>query len=516
VKAFLDTRGVDATVSVVTEWPLEHERDVRGGGQVYLSWDDLNALRDEGWTITAHGRSGLLLEGVPAAATNYEVNGSLTDLVNRGFGSAWSLYSYKSSAADPLAQRLVHESYAYGRINTSDIWVMDLPLAQPQQARAFNTWGGHCNDPSLKCFDLAPKPYRLPSEVISAVNGMGPDQWTLLQSYRFVEGTQLSGTVQFDCTGPPTQHWTRVGTGGRETYCWNDYQSIIDGVATQFATPDAVAALYGRAIFPGVGGRAGSTPEALAFGVLDPGEASPSKPITFLNTGTAPLSISGTSLTGANPGDFALQSDGCTGQELPGGGACSVSVGFTPSASGGRSAELSFAHTAAGSPLKVPLTGTGASPASVGHVLRPNADLVSGWRPVGSSTAWSALDDPIEQPTPASATDYIKARKPPATWVTEVGLSSPALGAGAPVEATAWFHARTNTGTRLQVDVRWGGSTRETYVVAPRISDRWHQVPISPTPPDQAALDDVSLRFTALDGYATYVRAAYLELHTDG
>ncbi len=280
--------------------------------------------------------------------------------------------------------------------------------------------------------------------------------------------------------------------------------------------PDAVAALYGRAIFPGVGARAGSAPEALAFDPLPQGEVSPSKTVTFMNTGTAPLSISDTSLTGANPDDFTLESDGCTGEELAGGAACTVSVVFAPSTPGGRSAELSFAHSAAGSTLEVPLTGRGAFPASATHLLRPNAALISGWRAVGSSAAWSALDDPIEQPTPASSADYIKARTNPATWVTEVGLSSLALDGVAPVDAAAWFHARTYATTRLQVDVRWGGSTQETYVVAPRTSDRWHQVPISPAPPGQASLDDVSLRFTALDSPGTYVRAAYLELHTDG
>jgi hypothetical protein len=43
---YLDARNIDADVSVVTGWPLEHDRLVYNGN-VYLSWDDLRALRDD-------------------------------------------------------------------------------------------------------------------------------------------------------------------------------------------------------------------------------------------------------------------------------------------------------------------------------------------------------------------------------------------------------------------------------------------------------------------------------------
>jgi Abnormal spindle-like microcephaly-assoc'd, ASPM-SPD-2-Hydin len=357
VKPFFDHRNLDAAVSVVTQWPAEHQR-VLHTGNIYLSWDDLHALQDDGWTITSHGRSGLSTNGASAPATNSEINGSLTDLLKRGFNDAWSLYSYKGSRGDALAQKLVKDSYAYGRENTSLIKTMTLPMATPERAVAVTTWGGHCNDTGLSCYRAAPEPYRLPRDLISAINGMTSDEWMILQAYRFVQGTSLSGKVQFDCTGPSTQHWARVGTGGREIYCWNDYQAIIDGVTAQFEPPTTIAGLYGRGTFAGQVARAGAYPETLGFGTIAVGNSS-TQALTFMNTGTAPLSINSVRVTGTNPGDFQLQQNTCSGAQLPGGGSCTVSVRFAPTATGTRSATVRFSHTATGSPLPVSVTGTG-------------------------------------------------------------------------------------------------------------------------------------------------------------
>ncbi len=360
VVPYLDARNIDADVGVVTGWPLEHDRLVYNAN-VYLSWDDLRALQDDGWVITSQGRTGTITSGTTPAVTNAEVNGSLNDLLDRGFGRAWSLFSYKSGHGDTLTQRLVRDSYAYAREHRPDVFsaINDLPLAQPERAQTMTTWGGHCNDPDLACYGAAPWPYLVPSAFIAAINGMGADQWVILQSYRFVAGTQLSGKLQFDCTGPETQHWATYDNSSREVYCWNDYKSIIDGTNATFATPDAIAASYGRAIFTGRAPRAGASPTSLAFGTVRRGQTSSAKTVTFMSTGTAPLSVSSVRITGANASDFKLQSDGCTGAVLAGGKSCTVSVAFAPTALNGRNASLTFAHSAAGSPLQVALKGTG-------------------------------------------------------------------------------------------------------------------------------------------------------------
>jgi hypothetical protein len=360
VVPYLDARNIDADVGVVTGWPLEHNRLVYNAN-VYLSWDDLRALQDDGWVITSQGRTGTKTIGATPAVTNAEVNGSLNDLLDRGFGRAWSLYSYKSGHGDTLARQLARGSYAYAREFIPDVFsaINDLPLAQPERALTMTTWGGHCNNPNLACYGAAPWPYLVPSAFIAAINGMGADQWVILQSYRFVAGTQLSGKLQFDCTGTERQHWATFDNSSREVYCWNDYKSIIEGTHATFATPNKIAASYGRAIFTGRVPRAAAWPTSLAFGTVRVGQTSSARTVTFMSTGTAPLSVSSVKITGANASDFKLYSNGCTGAVLSGGESCTVSVAFAPTALNGRNASLTFAHSAPGSPLQVALKGTG-------------------------------------------------------------------------------------------------------------------------------------------------------------
>jgi len=69
-------------------------------------------------------------------------------------------------------------------------------------------------------------------------------------------------------------------------------------------------------------------------------------------------------VTGANSADFSIVSNSCSGTTLLAHGTCSVSVSFTPTATGSRSADLHFVFTGGGqidppSPQDVALSGTG-------------------------------------------------------------------------------------------------------------------------------------------------------------
>jgi len=81
--------------------------------------------------------------------------------------------------------------------------------------------------------------------------------------------------------------------------------------------------------------------------------------ITFdlTNIGGAPLTFNGVTISGTNSADFA-RTHTCPASIAPGGG-CTISVTFTPSAAGARTASLSIQDNASGSPQTVPLTGTG-------------------------------------------------------------------------------------------------------------------------------------------------------------
>jgi lysophospholipase L1-like esterase len=106
------------------------------------------------------------------------------------------------------------------------------------------------------------------------------------------------------------------------------------------------------------------TPASLAFGAHDVGTTSAPLASTLRNSGTAPLTISVIDLAGANAADFAQTND-CplAPATLPAGSSCTISVLFTPSAGGARSAAVTIADDASDSPQSLALTGTGAQPA---------------------------------------------------------------------------------------------------------------------------------------------------------
>jgi hypothetical protein len=131
----------------------------------------------------------------------------------------------------------------------------------------------------------------------------------------------------------------------------------------------------------GCSASAQTSPSSVAFGDVafaQQNVATRSAPqtVTLSNTGTTSLNVGSVSIGGANPGDFAVSSDGCSGQKLAPGSSCTVQVTFDPSSTGDRSASLTFADTATSSPQIVALSGVGigipgasVSPASVSFGL---------------------------------------------------------------------------------------------------------------------------------------------------
>ena len=102
------------------------------------------------------------------------------------------------------------------------------------------------------------------------------------------------------------------------------------------------------------------SPTSLAFGNESVGQTSKTKSITVTNTGKANLKFSGV----APSGDFAVQTNTCTGQLVPG-GKCLVTVSFTPTQLGARTGSITFSDNAPNSPQSVPVTGTGTADATL-------------------------------------------------------------------------------------------------------------------------------------------------------
>jgi hypothetical protein len=98
----------------------------------------------------------------------------------------------------------------------------------------------------------------------------------------------------------------------------------------------------------------------LDFGKLPVATTSTTKTVTITSSGTADLIVTGISLSGTNPADFAFTSATLPVTLSPG-KSTTVNLTFTPSASGSRAATLLVASNALGDPRQVALSGTGAS-----------------------------------------------------------------------------------------------------------------------------------------------------------
>ncbi len=98
-------------------------------------------------------------------------------------------------------------------------------------------------------------------------------------------------------------------------------------------------------------------PASLAFQPQSVGASSNPVPVTLKNTGNANLTITSIGISGLNSSDYT-QTNNCPGS-LPAGQNCTANVTFTPTTGGVRSANLSIADNAPGSPQTVPLSGLG-------------------------------------------------------------------------------------------------------------------------------------------------------------
>lgn len=97
--------------------------------------------------------------------------------------------------------------------------------------------------------------------------------------------------------------------------------------------------------------------KSLTFAAQTVGTTSSPQSVTLTNNGGGTLTISSITITGTNLADFA-QTNNCPAT-LPTMGTCSITVTFTPTALGSRTAAVTITDNASSSPQKVTLSGTG-------------------------------------------------------------------------------------------------------------------------------------------------------------
>ena len=183
----------------------------------------------------------------------------------------------------------------------------------------------------------------------------------------------------FSLTNPTAPKEITLYDGGGDeenTYHMGDYSSMTvdpqDGctfwyVNQYFPTNQTgVQIAWGTRIsnfaVPGCGAPTLS-PTSLAFSGQVVGVASTPQAITVINSQNVTLNIGSITFTGTNSSDFS-ETNSCAGG-VPPGGTCTISVTFTPSALGTRSATLNVNDDGSNSPQTASLTGTGIAPVTL-------------------------------------------------------------------------------------------------------------------------------------------------------
>src|SRR4029077_6216377 len=157
--------------------------------------------------------------------------------------------------------------------------------------------------------------------------------------------------------------------------------------------PDAVTVSLTSATQASVAIQLGSSATALpsvtsiGFGSLAIGSVAPVQSVTITNTGNADLHVLLTNTIGSGAQDFPRTSDSCTGGTVQPGKACAVSIGFTPTAAGSRSATLAVFDD--GGTQTIALNGSGTS---VGQILYSVASSEQFQIVNPSGSRWADMD----------------------------------------------------------------------------------------------------------------------------
>jgi alpha-tubulin suppressor-like RCC1 family protein/Leucine-rich repeat (LRR) protein len=127
--------------------------------------------------------------------------------------------------------------------------------------------------------------------------------------------------------------------------------------------------------------------QSVTFASQIVGTTSTAQTLTINNTGPAPFVLGNVRPSGLNSADFSITTDTCNGVQVQPGNNCVLSMTFTPTATGGRSAALTLYDNSYDSPQSIILSGTGISPFAG---ISPTS-LSFGNMPVGSTSPGQAV-----------------------------------------------------------------------------------------------------------------------------
>ncbi len=229
----------------------------------------------------------------------------------------------------------------------------------------------------------------------------------------------------------------RTSVGG----VWASYFTASGRSAAHARYQQARAIFQQRAAEASGAAAVSLNPSTLVFAAQAVGTTSAPRTVTLTNTGSASLTISGTSITGTNAGDFARTTT--CGSTLAAGASCTITVTFTPTAAGTRSATLSIANSAPGSPHTVPLSGSGSSS---GPVTVSPTSLAFGNQAVNTASAPRVVTLTNGGSTTLTINGAALGGTNPGQF-SLANLCGPSLAAGASCTMSVTF-APTSTGTK--------------------------------------------------------------------
>ena len=173
-------------------------------------------------------------------------------------------------------------------------------------------------------------------------------------------GLGILGIVKIGVSGPFIQKNTcgkSVAAGASCTFTVTFKPTTIGTLTGAISITDNAGNSPQSLALTGFGTYIALAPTSLNFGNQTVGTKSLPKRVTLSNKGSVAVSITGISFTGTNASDFA-ETNTC-GTSVAAGASCSITVTFTPSATGSRSATLSVTDNGGASPQKVSVAGTG-------------------------------------------------------------------------------------------------------------------------------------------------------------
>jgi trimeric autotransporter adhesin len=294
-------------------------------------------------TVTDNGSTNVLLSSVSVTGANA---GDFA--VTNGATPCNSSYGYSLSPGNTCQLSVVFTPSQAG-LRTATLTVTDATSGVSKSVTLTGT-----ADPSAP----AVTPYGL----IFGNTAVGAVSTALTASISAPNGDPVMLSPVGDGTGPG-DFLLSTGTCATQTPCQVSvtFKPSATGLRfTSYLVKDLATGTFSSLEVQGTGGVAtvSLSSSSLTFAARDEGTTSIPQTVTVTNNGNEALMISGAMFIGANAGDFSIQGNTCT-SSVAAGANCAISVSFSPTASGARTAILQIVSNAATSSDSVQLSGTG-------------------------------------------------------------------------------------------------------------------------------------------------------------